>query len=203
MKSNSSAFSAGPSEAHTRARLQMEIEAINPRELSRMSDPELAKWHACYPLDSGQHHLAMNEWNRRLFMRHARVAYTTTIVGVLGTLVGAALGFYLSDLREADDPIPQVNLKENIDLGVAGQWRAGSGLLTVFRDNTAMLYFPPAESAALAAHGTLMSEGANKYKMDLLLEDGTRVFFLLEHKEPDTIVLTAPTGGSRELRREK
>jgi ABC-type dipeptide/oligopeptide/nickel transport system permease subunit len=68
---------------------------LDRREVVKMSDKDLAKWQAEYPADSPQFILAQYEWNRRLSVRQIRAAHITAWIGVIGTLVGVVLGWWL------------------------------------------------------------------------------------------------------------
>ena len=70
-----------------------------PRQLKNLKDSELAVWQSRHPADSPQSHLANLEWNRRVMRPQVRAAWFAAVMGVLGTLLGTALGWWLSGGR--------------------------------------------------------------------------------------------------------
>ena len=82
---------------------------ISKRELEGMSDAKLAQWQAGWKAGTEKHILAEKEWDRRIGIRQLREQFNlnlqlaraneramrfAAIIGVLGTLAGAALGMY-------------------------------------------------------------------------------------------------------------
>ena len=83
---------------------------VSRNELEDMPDVELAIWQAGWETGTGKHILAEKEWTRRLSMRQLREQFRleeqvakvgrwwsvgAAVIGVVGTLVGAALGAWL------------------------------------------------------------------------------------------------------------
>ena len=82
---------------------------ISKRELEGMSDAKLAQWQAGWKAGTEKHILAEKEWERRIGIRQLREQFNldsqlaraneramrfAAVIGVLGTLAGAALGMY-------------------------------------------------------------------------------------------------------------
>lgn len=88
-----------------RSRTKKEFDALDVNHLSRLSDKELADWHASQQSGSPQDILAANEWQRRITMRQVRAAYHTAFVSGIFGLLGVALGWWLSEAskRHSDE----------------------------------------------------------------------------------------------------
>ena len=75
------------------------FDAMDHRTLAQMTDKDLAAWHAEQSPDSPQFIFATHEWNRRLLATELRTvrfaAFSAALIGVLGTLGGAVLGWVL------------------------------------------------------------------------------------------------------------
>ena len=75
------------------------FKALDPGEIAKMSDKELAAWSTQQDADSPQRTLAMFEWQRRLnkqlvegTLKGARLGGRSAIIGaVFGTILGAML----------------------------------------------------------------------------------------------------------------
>ena len=79
-----------------RSKVKKEFATLDPKQLSRFSDKELAEWHASQQPDSPQNILASNEWQRRITVRQIRAGYLTALLSGLMGLGGVALGWWLS-----------------------------------------------------------------------------------------------------------
>lgn len=77
-------------------------------DLSKLNDDELATWQASYKQNSALFILGEKEWEKRLishqFSLHSKLAATnnrwmiaSSIIGLVGTILGAILGWYLSN----------------------------------------------------------------------------------------------------------
>ena len=69
---------------------------LNESSLFHISDKELAMFQAEYPPESPQYVLALNEWNRRLVVRQIKEARFSTIIGLVGIVIGVVLGWLLA-----------------------------------------------------------------------------------------------------------
>lgn len=69
---------------------------LDESSLFRKSDKELANFQAEYPPESPQYTLAQNEWNRRLLARQIKESRFSAIIGLIGIVVGALLGWLLA-----------------------------------------------------------------------------------------------------------
>lgn len=72
---------------------------LDPKALSKLIDKDLALWQRHQAVDSAQFILASHEWDRRLLMTELRTvrfaAIFASVIGVVGALGGAALGWDL------------------------------------------------------------------------------------------------------------
>ena len=90
---------------------------IDAARLADMPDVDLAKWQSGYPADSAHYVLAEREWQRRMIQHQLTIQYKleeevakvnrwwgmgAAIIGVVGTLAGAALGAWW----QAQSPAP-------------------------------------------------------------------------------------------------
>ena len=64
-------------------------------KLSRMTDGELALWHAEQKSASAESILADHEWRSRLLAKQIRAAHIAAVIGIVGVVVGVLLGWYL------------------------------------------------------------------------------------------------------------
>ena len=78
------------------SKMKKEFATLDPKQLSRLSDKDLADWHASQQPDSPQNILAANEWQRRITVRQIRAGYLTALLSGLMGLGGVALGWWLS-----------------------------------------------------------------------------------------------------------
>jgi hypothetical protein len=75
---------------------QLEFAQVDRRTLLKLSDAELALWQSDYPQGSPHYILAEFEWQRRINAEQVKATKFSAWIGVAGTLLGAALGFVLS-----------------------------------------------------------------------------------------------------------
>lgn len=84
-------------------------------ELAAMTDDELASWQAGWKTDTANHILAEKEWQRRMLTHEfglnrqlaeyaAKWQRFSAYVGVIGTLVGAALGIAATSYSQSHVP---------------------------------------------------------------------------------------------------
>ncbi len=77
-------------------------------DLSKFNDDELADWQASYKQNTQQFILGEKEWDKRLmshqFALQSKLAATNnrwmivcSIIGLVGTILGTFLGWYLSN----------------------------------------------------------------------------------------------------------
>ena len=81
------------------ARLSECIESfanLDESSLFRKSDKDLAHFQATHPPDSPQYALALHEWNRRLVTRQVKATQHAAWIGLVGVIVGAVMGWFLS-----------------------------------------------------------------------------------------------------------
>ena len=69
---------------------------LDRRELARKSDIDLAKWQSGFDSDEPQYRLAEHEWQRRITAQQIRASHIVAWVGVMGTLFGVLLGYWVS-----------------------------------------------------------------------------------------------------------
>jgi hypothetical protein len=72
------------------------FKALDPGEIAKMSDKELAAWSTQQDADSPQRTLAIFEWQRRLNKQLVEGTLKGAWVGVVGVLLGAILGAILT-----------------------------------------------------------------------------------------------------------
>lgn len=75
---------------------EKEFESLDRRAFSKLSDKDLAKLQAQYPVASPQYVLADHEWQRRLVVEQAKTSRLVALVGIVGTLLGAIVGHLLT-----------------------------------------------------------------------------------------------------------
>lgn len=68
-------------------------------DLPAMSEKKLAEWHSRQEPNSRGAVLAEHEWQRRLTERQIRASRWLAIIGILASLAGVVLGWWLSWLR--------------------------------------------------------------------------------------------------------
>lgn len=76
----------------TRNEHTSQLESLDRRSLSAMTEKELALWQTGYPADSPQFVLAEHEWQRRLTAEQVKAARFAAYMGLIGTVVGAVIG---------------------------------------------------------------------------------------------------------------
>lgn len=76
------------------------------RTLAEMRDEDLASWQSGQRVGSAQFILADQEWQSRRLSRQISAAYWVSIIGVLGTILGVALGWYLRSREQPSAPLP-------------------------------------------------------------------------------------------------
>lgn len=90
------AFLHGALERGARIGREKEFRELDRRELAAMDDKQLAEWQSHYPRESAQYILAEHEWQRRLTAEQVRATRFAALVGILGVVVGALIGWLLS-----------------------------------------------------------------------------------------------------------
>jgi len=77
-----------------------EMQGFNRITLEKMSDTELAAWQAMYEPNAPQHRLAEHIWHERLAQQQIvasrRATYFAAATGIIGTIMGGLLGWFLS-----------------------------------------------------------------------------------------------------------
>ncbi len=73
-----------------------EFSDFDHNSISKMSDKDLAAWHAEHASDSAQFILAHNEWNRRLVARQVNATKFSAFMGIAGIIIGVFLGWLLA-----------------------------------------------------------------------------------------------------------
>ena len=68
-------------------------------DLAAMSEKKLAEWHSLQEPNSRGAVLAEHEWQRRLTERHIRASRWLAVIGIVASLAGVVLGWWLSSLR--------------------------------------------------------------------------------------------------------
>lgn len=81
-----------------------ELKELDRRKLSGMKDKDLALWQGNFTPDEPSWRLAEYEWQRRLAAKQIRASHITAWVGVIGTLVGVLLGWWLSMQNQRTNP---------------------------------------------------------------------------------------------------
>ena len=76
----------------TRAEHKSQLENLDRRSLSAMTEKELAIWQTGYPADSPQFMLAEHEWQRRLTAEQVKASRFAAYMGLVGAVVGAVIG---------------------------------------------------------------------------------------------------------------
>lgn len=75
---------------------ESEFLKLDRRKLAKYSDKELAVFQSKYPIGSPQNVLADHEWQRRLVVEQAKTSRLVALVGIVGTLLGAIVGYLLT-----------------------------------------------------------------------------------------------------------
>ncbi len=83
-------------DADRRLKSAAQMKDVNRRELAMKSDESLATWQSQYPTESPMYRLAEHEWQRRLTEQQIRASYWASVIGVIGTLLGTFLGWWLA-----------------------------------------------------------------------------------------------------------
>jgi hypothetical protein len=85
-------------------KLAKEFHELDPREIAKFSDKELALWQMKHPSDTPQFKLAENEWNRRLIANQIKATRFAALVGLVGVILGAVLSSVLQYLPKTKTP---------------------------------------------------------------------------------------------------
>ena len=72
-----------------------DFKSLDRRKIARLEDKLLAEWQSGFKQDEPEWRIAEHEWQRRLTARQIRSAYIVAVVGIIGTLSGVFLGYYL------------------------------------------------------------------------------------------------------------
>ena len=80
-------------EEQAQERLRQELTKASAKDLSRLTEAELATWQSRYPNASPQATLATYEWQRRLTAMQIKSARFAAWLGLLGVVLGALLTF--------------------------------------------------------------------------------------------------------------
>jgi len=73
-------------------KLLKEFNELDVLQVAHFSDKQLAAWQFQQRPGTPHYIIADHEWQRRLTMQQVRSAYRTAWIGVVGTLLGTALG---------------------------------------------------------------------------------------------------------------
>ena len=83
-------------EEQAQEQLRQELAKAGAKDLARLTEAELATWQSKYPNPSPQATLATFEWQRRLTAMQVRSARFAAWLGLLGVVLGAVLGAFLT-----------------------------------------------------------------------------------------------------------
>ena len=71
--------------------LEAEFSRFDCSTLSKMTEAELAKWQAKYPINSPQYIVALQEWNRRALVKQIKAVRWAAFIGLVGVIIGTLL----------------------------------------------------------------------------------------------------------------
>ena len=83
--------------------------SLDESSLFLKSDKDLAHFQATHPPESPQYALALHEWNRRLVTRQVKATQHAAWIGLVGVIVGAVMGWFLSSANTTNPPQKEQN----------------------------------------------------------------------------------------------